>query len=304
MTTVAVVGGTGVIGREIVAALRAGGRDVIVVSHRRAAAGPDIRYGDMLHAETLHPAISGADVVVQTANFPNYPMEQPKKGWTFQEFDERGTRRLTEVAKLCGVRRYVFIAGVGARRIPAQGQVKPYFQALYNGEEIVLQSGLEPVCIEPTLVVTPTDHGVNKLLRIAKAVPFVLPVPGGHQLHQPVWGEDVGRLVNALVEPGAPQGVFEIGGPEQMTLLEMLDRVLKVAGVRRRLVPLPLALANAAGTIAERFPGGVLTRSGADFLGENFIADNGPALQAVDLKLHRLEDVLPTYIGGRGSAAS
>lgn len=298
MTTVAVVGGTGVIGRVVVRALQDADRDVVVVSHRRSVSGSVTRYGDLLHAETLGPAIAGADVVIQTANFPNYPMERPRRGWTFAEFDFRGTQRLVVAAQRAGVRRFVFISGAGVHRsLPTGAPRRPYFQALAGGEQAVMDSGMEAACIEPTVVVTPTDNGLNRILRVARRVPMVLPVPGGDQIHQPLWGDDLARMVVQASELGAPEGVFELGGPQRMPLTQMLRTLLEVAGLRRRLLTVPLWVPRAVGSIAELMPGGLLTREGAVFLGEDFVADNTAALSTFDLRLHDLESTLRGYVG-------
>jgi NADH dehydrogenase len=291
---IAVVGGTGVIGAGIVRALRSAGQEAIVVTHNPRRAGEEgVRYGDIRHPETLPAAIRGATTLVQSANFPNYPFERPRRGDTFMTYDGAGTEQLTTAARRAGVRRYVFISGAGTR--PDSG--RPYFDALQRGQDAVLNSGLESVCIGPTLVYGPRDHGLNRILRAARAVP-VLPELGGSQLHQPVFIDDVAGVAARACELGAPQGVFEIGGPERMALDDLVTRALAVAGLQRRVVHVPVGLARFGATFLEALPAQPLTRAAVAFLAEDFVADLTALNAAYPVELTPLERGLRTYIGG------
>jgi len=96
---IAVVGGTGVIGGAIVAALRAAGEEILVTtSSTELAARSGYRWADMLQPRTLPDAIAGADVVVQSANFASYPIERRRRVQTFMAFDGVGTEHLVEAA--------------------------------------------------------------------------------------------------------------------------------------------------------------------------------------------------------------
>ncbi len=288
---IVVVGGRGVIGRPVVEALRAADHDVVVVSHDPKVEGGKVRYGDMLRPETLRPAVRGADVVVQSANFPNYPMERPRRGWTFQAFDRFGTERLLDAATKEGVRRFIFVGGCGA--VPDDN--RPYLKAIWQGEQAVLGSTMEKVCVEPTLVFGPTDHGLNRVLRLARRVP-VLPLPGGYQLHQPIFADDLAALIVHAAGPDAPEGCFPIGGPDRMTMEQMVRVLMKVAGISRPVVRFPMSAFVPLGSVLGHAPGAPLTRHGAEFLGEDFIADNTAVLAQFPLPLTGFEDGLRRYI--------
>ena len=98
--TVAVAGGTGFVGSEIVRELRRRGRHVVVLSSRGETARgqlPDdveIRHADIRHADSLVPALDGVDELVIALAFPGSPVEQPGKGHTFMDVDAHGTERL------------------------------------------------------------------------------------------------------------------------------------------------------------------------------------------------------------------
>lgn len=291
---VAVVGGRGVIGAGIVAALRAVGWKVVVVTHDRdIGAHPGYRYGDMLDSTTLGPALENADVVVQSANFPNYPFEKQRRRHTFMEFDGIGTERLIKAAQAVGTRRYMYISGVGVGEDPA----KPYYQAIWRGELAVASSGLDAVILRPAFVFGPKDNGINKIIRACRRGLPVLPLPGGGlQMHQPVFVADVGKAASKLCAPGAPTGLFEIGGPDRLTMADMLRTALRMVELGRPIVSVPVGLARFGATLLQRLPGPLLTRSALDFILEDFVADNTHLLANVDLRLTSFEEGLRGYL--------
>lgn len=290
---IAAIGGRGVIGEAIVKALRAHGDDVVVVTHDpKQARMEGYRYGDMLEPQSLHCAIEGAEVVVQSGMFPTYPIEKPKLRHTFMQFDGLGTEYLVAAARKAGVRRYVYISGAGITASP-----RVYYQAILRGESAVQNSGMQAVCIRPTLVYGPKDRGLNRILSVARKLP-VLPLVGpGSQLEQPVYVNDVGDVVRQAVAVDAPQGVFEIGGPERFTIDEMLRRFFKHVGLMRVLVHIPYRCARFGAFLLERLPGPPLTTNAIDFLMEDFIADTKPLLSSFNLRLTPFEEGLSKYIG-------
>jgi uncharacterized protein YbjT (DUF2867 family) len=291
---IAVVGGRGFIGGGIVDALRQIGHDVTVISSQKSAiqSRAGFKFGNMLLPETMRDAIVGSEVLVQSVNFPNYPFADKRKGFTFFTFDSTATRNLVEVAREAGVRRYLFIAGVGA----ALDSPKPYFRAIAEGEQAIRESGLEAVSLRPAFVFGPRDRGINRVLKFARWSPIVPLLGQGHNLEQPLFIDDLSAAAAYLVGPTAPQGVFEIGGPDRMRLRDMLERVLRFAGLRRPMAAIPMLIGQLGGSMLEHLPGAPLTKDGIDFCANSFVANNEPLLRHLDLELTPLEAGLSTYL--------
>src|SRR3989304_3508743 len=115
-----VTGGTGFIGAAVVEELLARGEQVAVVG--RDAARPRRRCGervtaravDVRDAAALPAAFAGAEVVINAVQFPTSPIEIPRRGWTFEAVDYKGTVNQVEAAKAAGARRFVYLSGGGA----------------------------------------------------------------------------------------------------------------------------------------------------------------------------------------------
>src|SRR6266536_756200 len=116
-----VAGGSGFIGSAAVEHLRREGEEVAVMTahpgrsrERIERMGATAVAGDVQDAGSLRQAVTGAEAVVQALTFPTFPVEKPRKGYTFEEFDHLGTERLVRAAAAAGVKKYVYASGAGA----------------------------------------------------------------------------------------------------------------------------------------------------------------------------------------------
>lgn len=286
---IAVVGGRGVIGSAIVDILRTSGHHVIIVTHDRQQGNlSGFRYADVLRLETLGAALQGADVVVQSVNFPTYPIERPHQGHTFMNFDGLGTERLIAAAEAGQARMYIYISGVG----PSADSTKSYYQAIWRGEQAVLKSRLQGICIRPTLVYGPRDRSLNRILKFASMFPVIPVIGDGQQQHQPVYAGDVAEVVRLAIQGPAARGVYEVGGPDRLTLDDMLKMLFRLAGLRRTLLHIPAKLARAGGTLLQNLPSPPLTAVAVDFMASDFVADLRSLERGFDLKLTAFEEGL------------
>ena len=89
----------------------------------------------------------------------------------------------------------------------------------------------------------------------------VVPLAGASTRFQPVWVEDVARVVDASLEDAGTIGrSYDLCGPKAYTLAEIVTFVAAQAGLARVIVPLPRAIATLQAMVLERLPGPVMTR--------------------------------------------
>ena len=305
--TIAVAGGTGFVGGEIARELRRRGRHVIVLSSRGESARgqlPDdieIRIADVRDSERLRSALSDVDELVISLAFPGLPVEQPRKGYTFEEVDAAGAERLISAGQAAGVGRVVYISGAGA----GHDAEKHWFRAKARAEDAVRGSGMSWTIIRPTWVFGPGDVSLNRFLGFARALPFVPMTNFGNQQLAPVFVRDVATLAaDSLEQEAASEQVFEIGGPETLTMREILHRAMAVTGTRKVLLPAPAALVKVAAWPMRFLPNPPLSPDAVDFVNQPATVDVEPLLALMPRTLTRLEDGLATYLGPDHSAAS
>jgi uncharacterized protein YbjT (DUF2867 family)/ligand-binding SRPBCC domain-containing protein len=295
-----VAGGTGFVGGEIARELRRRGRHVIVLSSRGEGARgqlPDdieIRTADVREPDSLRGALTGVDELVISLAFPGLPVEQPKKGYTFSEVDAGGTERLIEAGRDAGVGRVVYISGAGAGHDAA----KHWFRAKAVAEDAVRGSDMGWTIIRPTWAFGPGDVSLNRFLGFARALPFVPMTNFGSQKLAPVYVRDVAALAaDSLEADAAAEQVFEIGGPEAMSMREVLHRAMDVAGTRKLLLPAPAPLVKLAAWPMRFLPNPPLSPDAVDFVNEPATVDVAPLLSAMPRTLTKLEDGLADYLG-------
>lgn len=295
-----VAGGTGFLGRAIVRELARRGRPVAVMSHRPERARGrfpnlevEVRQGDARDAGSLERAVQGIESVISTMQFPNFPIENKGKGYTFDEVDARGNERLVAAAKAAGVRDYVYLSGAGA----APDAPKHWFRAKWQAEQAIMASGLRWSIFRPSWVYGKEDNSLNRFVAFARRLPFVPVVGDGKQRMQPVFVDDVCRcVVESIENTGAANRLFEIGGPAVMSMDEVLRTMLAVMGMKKPLLHAPAFLPKLAGALMSPLPTPPLSPDAVDFIIADALADNTNLVRVFGPKLTPLREGLATYL--------
>jgi NADH dehydrogenase len=298
--TIAVAGGTGFVGGEFARELRRRGRHVIALSSRGEGARgqlPDdieIRSADVRDAESLRTALEGVDELVISLAFPGLPVEQPKKGYTFEEVDAAGTEHLVSAGRDAGVGKVIYISGAGA----GHDAERHWFRAKARAEDAIRASGMAWTIIRPTWVYGPGDVSLNRFLGFARALPFVPMTNFGSQRLAPVYVGDVAALAaDSLEQEAAAEQVFEIGGPEELSMRDVLHRAMDAAGTRKVLLPAPAPLVKLAAWPMRFLPNAPLSPDAVDFVNQPATVDVRPLLERMPRTLTRLEVGLGRYLG-------
>jgi NADH dehydrogenase len=294
-----VTGGTGFVGAAIVhelaqrgKTLAVLGRDASKISRRFPGLAVEARQGDVRDAGSLRGAFEGVETVVNAVQFPGSPIENKGKGWTFEQVDYQGTVNQVEEAKRVGVQRFIYVSAVGAKP-----EDRHWFVFKWRAEEAVRNSGITHVIIRPSWVYGPEDVALNRFVGFAKRLPFVPLFGDGKQLMQPVFIDDVGRVVaDAVDKTEADNQTFEIGGPERMSMDDVINTALELAGKKRPILHQPVAVGKLMGSVAQLLPGPPLTADAVDFITHEATADNSVLERVFAPKLTPLREGLRTYL--------
>jgi NADH dehydrogenase len=298
--TVAVAGGSGFVGGGIAAELFARGHRPIVLSRQGdAARGPlpdsvEVRHADAAEIDGLADALRGVDALVIALAFDNSPMEAPSRGQTFMEVDAAGTEHLVAAAREAGVKRLVYLSGAGA----APDAARHWFRAKWRAEEAIRGSGLDWTIIRPTWIYGPRDASLNRFIGFARQLQAVPMTNFGDQLLAPVFIDDIARLAaDCLVDPAAIGQTFEVGGPETLSMREVIAHALRAAGIRRPIIPGPAALIRLGAVPLTLLPSPPLTPDAVDFINQPATVDVAPLLERMPRRLTPLDEGLDSYLG-------
>lgn len=296
-----VSGGTGFIGRAITKVLLKRGESVRILT-RDPAKIPKIFgsenvegvSGDITQPETLSKALAGIDVVIQCAQFPGHPVENPKKGHTYWQVDALGTENLAKAAKAAKVKHFIYISGAGT----SEEKRDPWFRAKWYAEQAVRGSGIPTTIFRPSLVYGPEDRSLNQIIQIIKKSP-IFPIFGNGKGHlQPIFVENLAEIVSSTVDYQKEEDrIFDAGGPEEMTNMEMMERIAKLIGKKVLFIPIPKILIKMVAFPLQFLPKPPLSPKAVNFLTMDVKIDIIPLKKAFpQIRFKRLEEALPTYL--------
>ncbi|HET9201258.1 MAG TPA: NAD(P)H-binding protein [Dehalococcoidia bacterium] len=297
-----VVGGTGFIGSAVVRELRDRDEQVAVVSRsaeKVAKTFPGLgviaRECDVRDSVRLSEALKDSQGVVIALAFDNYPMEDPSKGRTFEEVDQKGAEAVASVARQAGVEQLVYLSGAGS----APDARYHWFRAKWKAEQAVRSSGVAFTILRPSWVYGPGDRSLNRMLGFGRVLPFIPVIgDGSKQMLQPVFIDDIARAVaDSLEKSEARNQVLEIGGPEVMPMDEVVKTALDVSEKRRLIMHQPKGLMKLAAAGIRLLPGPPLTPDGVEFAAMPATVDNSALHAVLGTKPRPLREGLETYLG-------
>jgi uncharacterized protein YbjT (DUF2867 family) len=299
---VTVFGGSGFVGRHVVASLAKRGYNVRVAVRRPDLAGHVQPLGNVgqIHAVqanlryrwSVDRAVEGADHVV---NLVGILYESGKQ--TFDAVQAFGARAVAEAARNAGAG-LTHVSAIGADRESAAA----YAQTKASAEGAVLETVPNAVILRPSILFGPEDNFFNQFADMARFLPFLPLIGGGMTKFQPVYVLDVAEAV-ALSVDGAlrPGSIYELGGPDVKTFKQCLELVLSVTERSRPLIPIPFPIAKIQGSILGLLPKPLLTKDQVVMLErDNVVSDaakaEGRTLEGMGITPSSAEAILPSYL--------
>jgi uncharacterized protein YbjT (DUF2867 family) len=232
MSSVLVTGATGFVGRRLVPALLEAGHEVRAMTRDPEAydgPGEAVR-GDVFDPRSLVEAMAGVDVAVYLV----HSLDDPD----FERKDAQAAETFATAASEAGVRQIVYLGGLGDE----EEALSPHLRSRRQVEGLLGGSGVPVTVLRAAIVVG--DGGISWELtrQLVKNLPAMVVPRWVSTPTQPIALDDVIRYLAGVTAVEAAYGrVFEIGGPEQMTYLEMLQVASEVTtGHRVPIVQVPL----------------------------------------------------------------
>ncbi|MEO8198923.1 MAG: NAD-dependent epimerase/dehydratase family protein [Gemmatimonadota bacterium] len=225
--SVFITGGTGFIGRHVLAALRREGWSNVTCLTRQLppslpSSDPDPGWkyllGDLAHPETYASSLAGVDVVVHLAAATGSASND-----ALRRINVEATAMLLQACESQGVRHILYVSSIAAKYRDLEGYA--YGQSKVAAEAAVRQSGLEYTILRPTIVLG-TGSPIWQKLRTLATAPLIVVFGSGQTRVQPVDVEDVARGILAILRRFRfASEVIELGGPEVLTFESLMRRI-------------------------------------------------------------------------------
>lgn len=295
---VTVFGGTGFLGRHAVRALaRAGYRIRVAVRYPNQGffLPPMGRVGQIAlfkcnvrEAEQVAAAVRGADMVVNLTGILYQRGEQ-----TFKTVHIEGAQTIAKAAHETGVATLIHVSAIGADK-DAHSR---YSASKGEGELRVRESFPDAVILRPSLVFGTEDDFFNRFAGLARLLPALPLIGGGHTRFQPVFVGDVGEaIVRGIADPTARGQTFELGGPSVYTFKELMQVVLRETGRKRLLVPVPFFLATLKSIFLQLLPKPLLTPDQVTLLKSDKVVTGSRTLATLGIVPTSVEAEVPAYL--------
>ncbi|MBC9246495.1 complex I NDUFA9 subunit family protein [Paracoccus sp. 11-3] len=241
---VTIFGGSGFLGRQVARVMARNGWRVRVAVRRPDEALFTRTYGavgqvvpilcNIRDEASVRAAMMDADAVVNCVNI----LRREGKS-NFDNIFVLGAENIARLSKDLGVEQIVHISGIG---VDPDSDSK-YIAAKAEGETAVLKHRPDAVVLRPSVMFGPGDRFLNRIGEMAAISP-ILPVVGAKTRLQPVFVDDVAHAAALAAEGKAQPGIYELGGPEIVTMREIARQTLLETDRRRAIVGVPLWVAR------------------------------------------------------------
>ncbi|MFZ9407605.1 MAG: complex I NDUFA9 subunit family protein [Burkholderiaceae bacterium] len=301
-----VVGGSGFIGRHLVAKLAAEGRQVRVPTRRmeRAKHLISLPRVEVVETDIQAPGVAlnllqDVDAVVNLVGILHGPEGGPDWGRAFDRAHVQLPRLLGESAVAAGVRRMVHMSALGVTDAPGQALPSRYLRSKAAGEACLKAiEGLQYTFLRPSVVYGADDAFINLFARLQRLLP-VIALAGAQARLAPIWVEDVAQAAIHLLDASDAVGrAFELAGPDIVTLQELVELAGLWSGHSRPVIALPDLLARPMAGLMECLPGEpLMSRDNLDSLKLDNVP-SGPIDALCGIVPRSLREAGPSMYGG------
>lgn len=291
---VTVFGGGGFLGRYVAQALLQRGARVRIVERdpKRAffvkplggLGQTQFIAADVTKRQTVDRAVQGSDAVVNLVGIMS---------GDFQAVQVDGARNVAEAAKAAGATALVHVSAIGADA--ASGV--PYARTKGEGEKAVRAAFDGTTVIRPSILFGSEDVFINRFAGMMQSAP-VMPIMGADTKFQPVFVADVAKAIaNAALDPEAFAGrTFDLGGPEVLTMGEIVHRTAAMTGATPTFLTLPDSLSGLIASFGF-LPGAPITKDQWKMLQrDNIVAPGADGLAALGVTPTPLGAVAPSWL--------
>jgi len=301
---ITVFGGAGFVGRHAVRALAKRGFRIRVAVRRPDLAGHLQPMGNVgqIHAvqanlrypDSIREAVAGADGVINLVGILAESRRQ-----TFEAIHIDGARGVARAAREAGARSLLHLSAIGADPHSRSA----YARSKAGGEAAVHEELGEAVILRPSVIFGPEDEFFNRFAVLARVLPVLPLIGGGKTRFQPVFVGDIAAAIVAALDGAAAAGaVYELGGPEIITLADVMKRVLAYTERRRALVTMPFWLAKIQAFFASPLPNPPITVDQVRLLqSDNVVSEEAMAAGRTLAGLgidppQAIESIVPSYL--------
>lgn len=228
-------GATGYVGGRLRSRLERGGRRLRLMTRRpaelerRVAPGTEVVRGDVQEPDSLDAALAGIDTAY-------YLVHSMASGTDYRAADRRGAEAFGAAARRAGVRRLVYLGGLGA-----EGRLSGHLASRHETGRILAASGVPTLELRASIVIGSGSTAFEMIRALVDRLPVMVTPRWVGTMTQPIAIEDVLAYLVEAADAALPESrVVEIGGPDRVSYGELMREYARQRGLRRAMVPVPV----------------------------------------------------------------
>lgn len=228
-------GATGYVGGRLLRLLESDGHQIRCMARRpevlkgKVGLDTEVVAGDVLESAGLAQVLEGIDAAY-------YMVHSMGSGTSFEEDDRVGARNFGEAAKQAGVKRIIYLGGLGR----SDEDLSPHLKSRQEVGQILRDCGVPVVELRASIVIGSGSLSFEMIRSLVERLPIMVTPKWVKVPAQPIAVDDVlAYLREALEIPDSECGVFEIGGADRMSYADIMREYARQRGMRLRMIPVP-----------------------------------------------------------------
>lgn len=301
---ICILGGSGFVGRTLANRLTRDNHQLRILTRDRESRRQELILlptTELIRADVHDPAqlreqLSDCDTVINLVGILN---ERGRDGSGFHRAHVKLTESVIEACRAAGVGRYLHMSALNA---DADNGPSHYLKTKGEAERLALAAesyDLHVTAFRPSVIFGRQDSFFNRFAGLLKLTPLVFPLACPQARFAPVYVEDVAEaFVRALDDPNTYGRAFDLCGPHEYTLKQLVEYTAAMAGLKRTILPLNDWLSRMQAAVFDFVPGKPFSTDNYRSTSLDSICRNGGDLQqAFGITPTAIEAVVPTYLG-------
>ena len=256
-----IFGGSGQIGRHLIRKLTQNDYRVIVVTRNIHQKGHIIKtqgnagYIDIVEANIFDEAkikslFERADICINLIG-----ILYEKKRSSFKNIHTLFPSLLAKLSKQNKLKHLIHLSALGV----SEATDSEYARSKLDGEKEILKNFPLSTILRPSLVYSSSDNFSTSMMTLLNRLPVFPLYYSGKTLFMPIHAKDLVEIIFNVVSKNTNSQIIECVGPETMTFKEILEKLLKLIGKRRLLLPVPLIFGKTIAKVFQLMPKPLLT---------------------------------------------
>ena len=258
-----IFGGSGQIGRQLIRKLTKNNYRVTVVTRNihqksyiiktQANAGYiDIVESQIFDEGKIRKLFENSDICINLIGI----LFEKKNGNNFKNIHSTFPSLLSKLCKEYKLKHFIHISALGIN----DAKDSNYAISKLEGEKNVIDNFPLATILRPSVVYSVDDNFTTNFMTMLNRLPFFPLYYGGKTKFMPIHCSDLTDIIFYIISNKIYSNVIECTGPETITLKEILEKLLKLIGKKRILLPLPLFIANLSASFLQLLPKPLITK--------------------------------------------